>query len=250
VDFAHEGSVDLAVASVGRRTASHASILRSELKGECTGATHFVRSATLGAFAVGPGTGGHAKTAAEVFGHGAAIVKDGSLEACRAASALSDADVAGCEAPITVQLEPIREGGVVASAGGPAAPTCPHGMVRDDADVCVRPSPDRAHVCDVASTADCTLQCDRGSMTSCSILGRSYALGRGVPKDLARATELLTKACAANVNPACGRLGQMALEAHDEAKGFPLLLQACSAGWVEACRIAGTYAVLGRRRSS
>jgi TPR repeat protein len=244
VDFAHEGSVDIAIASVGRWSATHASVVRSELKGECTGATHFVRSATLGAFAVGAGTAGHAKTAGDVFGHGVAIVKDGALEACRTANASNDAEVVQCGAPIRVQLEPIRDNLVAASTGGAAAPSCPRGMVRDDGDVCVRPSPDRAHICDPASIEDCTIQCDHGSMTSCSILGRSYALGRGVPKNLARATELLTKACAAGVNPACGRLGQIAVEAHDDAKGYPLLLQACSGGWVEGCRIAGTYAML------
>ena len=248
VDFPHGSSLDLGMASVGRRSTLRASILRSDLKGECGGATHFVRAVTLGAFAMASGAAGQAKTAADVFGRtgggsGAQWAKDGALDACRASRSDADSEMAQCGAPVRVTLTAIREPGVAPPPSRPAAPTCPAGMVTVESGVCQTPRPDVSHICAFSDIPDCTLQCAHGSPTSCSILGRSYAIGRGVPQDLGRATELLDKACAAGVQPACGRLGELALASHDEAKGLPLLTQACFAGWTEGCLLSGRYAV-------
>ncbi len=247
VDFQHGSSVDVAIATIGRRSASRSSIARAELKGDCREATHFVRAATLGAFVLGEGAHGQSKSVADVFGRGAAggaqMAKDGSLQACRGAKPDAETEAAQCGAPVRLQLKAVREEAVVSPIAAKTvdAPSCPPGMVLDEAGACERPAAERPHVCAMADIADCAQQCDHGSATSCAILGRSYQIGRGVPADLARASDLLTKACTAGASVACGRLGEMALQAHDEAKGLRLLTDACSGGWVEACRIAGGY---------
>lgn len=247
VDFQHGASLDIGLATVGRRTASRATVLRSDLKGECDGATHFVRNVTLGAFAMGPGAAGQAKTVADVFGRGsgsrAQLAKDGALDACRAGKSDGATEVAQCGAPVRVQLKAIREPGSAPPKAAEAAPTCPAGMVFNDLGACERPTSDRPHLCAYSDIPDCTLQCAHGSAMSCAFLGRSYQLGRGVPQDLGRAAELLDKACSGGASVACGRVGEMALASHDEAKGLRLLGRACAAGWVDGCRIAGNYAV-------
>ena len=234
VDFAHGSSLDITYDVVGRRTTARATLQRSDLKGECAGATHFVRGATVGAFAIASGgTGPHAQ-----------ISKDGAPEGCRGATADAAKEIAGCGAPVRIQLKAIREPGVVVAAPSPegaALASCPTGMVRGEAGACERPTADRPHICVASDVADCALQCEHGSAASCAILGRSYEQGRGVPKDPARAAELLNKGCAGGAYPACGRLGEAAFAAHDTAKGVQLLTQACNGGWNEACRELGTY---------
>ena len=245
-DFSHGGSVDVALVGIGRRTTARASVLRGDLKGECDGATHYVRAATVGAFAVAAGAKGQTKTAADVFAHAGA--KDGLLEACRTATPDAESAVAQCGAPIRLELAAIKDGGTTPSAVAAShtqaePPACPSGMVTGETGACEKPSADRPHVCEPSDVAECAAQCDRGSAGSCAILGRSYQLGRGVPKDLARATELFTKGCAAHAAPACGRIGEMALEAHDEQRGLSLLRDACSAGWIEGCKLSVKYMV-------
>ena len=244
VDFQHGGSVDIAAAYAGERGSSRAALSRAELKGECRDATHFVRGATMGAFAMGVGAGRQPKTVADVFsGSGRAqLTKDGSLEACRGAKPNAAGETAQCGAPVRVQLESIRQDIAPVVEGKLAdAPACPAGMVQGEAGDCEKPRANRPHLCAPSDVADCAQQCERGSPTSCAILGRSYQLGRGVPQDLARASELLSKACAGGGNVACGRLGEMALASRDEEKGLRLLTQSCSGGWTDGCWIAGSY---------
>jgi TPR repeat protein len=249
VDFSHGAVVDVAIATIGRRSASRTKVSRAELKGECREATHFVRAATLGAFAMGSGPRGQSKGVAEIFAGGASggasMAKDGSLQACRTATPDAETAVAQCGAPIRLQLKAIAEESVGSGPDKPRveAPACPPGMMRSESGACETTSSDRSHVCAMTDIADCAQQCDHGSPTSCAILGRSYQVGRGVPLDLGRASDLLTKACTGGVSVACGRLGEMALAAHDEPKGLRLLNEACSGGWVEACRMAGAYAL-------
>ncbi|HEY0096315.1 MAG TPA: hypothetical protein VGB96_18445, partial [Archangium sp.] len=45
--------------------------------------------------------------------------------------------------------------------------------------------------------------CTQGHGQGCFMQSRAYALGLGVPKDLARAKELLKKACDNKFSPAC-----------------------------------------------
>jgi uncharacterized protein len=251
VDFQHGSSVDIAFATTGQRTSSRAVVRRLELKGECDGATHFVRAATIGAIAMGAGAPGRTRAVAEIFASPTSasgpIAKDGSLDACRTATAEGASEVAQCGAPIRVLLKSIKEGGASSAVVSPSGPVsadlgCPSGMVSTESGACQMPTTDRPHICNFSNIPDCAAQCDKGSPTSCAILGRSYQTGRGVPQDLARATEFLTKGCTAGAYSACGRLGEMVLVS-DEEKGLKLLDQACNGGWVDGCVQAGRYLV-------
>jgi uncharacterized protein len=55
---------------VGKRKTTWANALQQDLRGNCDGATHFVRGATVGAFAMRSGVMGRARSVAELFGAG------------------------------------------------------------------------------------------------------------------------------------------------------------------------------------
>jgi hypothetical protein len=63
-------SLDIAIVMVGKRKTTWAHAARQDLKGDCSGATHFVRGANIGAFAMRSGAKGKARTVAEIFGAG------------------------------------------------------------------------------------------------------------------------------------------------------------------------------------
>ena len=66
-EFSRGATLDVALVMVGKRTAAARRAQRDQLVGECTGATHIVRSATVGAFAMTTGTQAKIRTAAELF---------------------------------------------------------------------------------------------------------------------------------------------------------------------------------------
>jgi TPR repeat protein len=59
-----------------------------------------------------------------------------------------------------------------------------------------------------AAAADLARRCDEGTAAACHELGRSYARGRGLPRDEARALALGERACAAGQLPACEAVGE------------------------------------------
>jgi hypothetical protein len=254
-DFQRGNTLDVALAIVGQRAAVKRRVLRSELAGECRGATHFIRSAMVGAFAMEKGTRGHVKTAAQVFGLGVAaqsheashvVNRDGSLEACRKGDGRDD-EVPGCAAPLRVELRPLLERlpgpeAATAAVEETLAPSCPAGTRGDDSGKCVSAENGGPYVCAVSDPADCEKQCERGSMASCTILARSYQIGRGIDQDMEKAATLYVKACKARVAPACGRIGELMLKLKGkEREGLDLLQKACADGWSDGCVIAGSY---------
>jgi hypothetical protein len=116
-DLARGSSLDLALVVIGRYvTAAHAISARRvrETSTACRTAkpTHFVKSISVGAFAMSVGARADARGVAEVFHAGARgesvssktrAVKDGELEACRGGHEAS-APPQGCGAPIRVEL--------------------------------------------------------------------------------------------------------------------------------------------------
>lgn len=137
-DFAAGTSLDVALVTVGQRATAVPQVSREALRGDCEGATHFVKHAFVGAFAVEAGKRASARTAAEVFGVGASAsassskfekVMDGALTACGSATT-RDADAPeGCGAILRVGLMPFVET-LDAKAGDGGEPVCPSGMIR------------------------------------------------------------------------------------------------------------------------
>jgi TPR repeat protein len=229
--------LDIAFSVVGQQTSVLRAVSRSQLKGDCAGVTHFVRGASLGAFAIALAKGAP-ESVSDVFGGSSTLLqRDGSLEACRK-QGNDDKRVPGCAAPLRLELRPVTGDAAQASAPNeePPAPKCPGGTQLDDQGTCIATNIAVPYVCSFAAHADCEKQCQAGSMGSCSLLGRNYQLGRGVKKDEARAEQLFSLACRAGSPPGCGRLGEMLVErpaTRDE--GLELLRKSCKGGFFEAC---------------
>ena len=219
--------LDMAIAIVGKRSADRARLGRADFAGTCGGATHWVRSATIGGFALGFASPG--KSDLESLFR-SADVHDGSLQACRAASVASAAPPDGCSAPIRVVLEPIA-----AAAAAPLARHCAAGTVLTDEGECRSPNAVPYHLCAPADLADCEAQCTKGSMASCAVAGRSYEIGRGVTADVARAKQLLTRACDGGSAQGCHRLGEIRFFEHAPADALALFQKSCSSGYLDAC---------------
>ncbi len=86
--------------TIGELATQRTQAAPGDLKGQCAEATHFVRAATVGAFAVDLRT----KTP---IGERAAAVRDGELAACDGATAGASAAPAQCRAVARLELVPI-----------------------------------------------------------------------------------------------------------------------------------------------
>jgi len=225
-----QSSIHLAMALVGKTTAGWSQVHASDLPAACQGATHVVRSATLGAFSMGRGSKGESMSAAEVFQMGVSasssstkdsLSKDGSLDACRKGSPEDTAPPAQCGAAIRLELQPIAPDDATSDAGSSTptesqiAPTvaCPDGMAEANG-VCA-PKDAGAYTCDVGDEAECRAQCDLGSVESCHRAGLLIAdflfeVGpMGVIAQQDEAKGLFRKACDGGVPEACLSLGDL-----------------------------------------
>jgi hypothetical protein len=131
-------AADVALLAVGRRTAALDALGKSELAGgncDLEVATHFVRAATVGAFALAPADGPAPGAAAQIFaaagrakpGDARGAGRDGDPESCRKASPTADAAPEQCRGVIALELHPIvsderkREVFIAADPGMPKA---------------------------------------------------------------------------------------------------------------------------------
>ena len=231
-------AVDFGVAIVGTLNAQRTPPARADFAGRCNGATHFARRVTVGGFGIGFAQPNAKTTLDAVLGAGEA--HDGSIQACRAATAASESAPPSCTSALRLVLDPI---------GASAPPTeerhrrCRGGTVLDDQGECRAPGTIAFHLCDPANLPDCEAQCVKGSMGSCAIAGRSYELGRGVPVDLARAKTLLTRACEGGSAQGCGRLGEVRLLEGAPADARALFDKSCASGWLGGCESLGQSAL-------
>jgi hypothetical protein len=260
-ELSRGATLDVALVMVGKKVASRAQMAAGDLTGTCQGATHFVRSATLGAFVMKTGTQGKAAAAAEFFGVGGSASsssdrdvqnRDGDPKACQQASPNAPKPPDQCGALVRLHLSGV---GAAAQAGTlqQAQSPCPAGYVFSGGK-CTTAASAQSHQCDRGDLADCMAQCDRRHAGSCSNLAVMLLQGRGVKADLARALALMNYACRARVTQACGNLGTMyfygkAVE-RDIPRAISLLTWACDAGDAGACGNLGSvyYGVGGLPR--
>lgn len=250
-ELSRGATLDVALAMVGRSKATRATVSEAELVGECQGATHFVRGATLGAFAMAQGTRGQAKAAASVFGASAggeslskrlAKQRDGDASACQTASNKATEPPERCTALLRVELKAIAPG---ASAGAPDVEIrgCPEGFTFKEGK-CVVASSNAPRLCNLKDEADCEKQCVAGHADSCAYLGSMYMernqlgtaaplfkrgcdggnllachnygfahyMGEGVPQDFAKARELFQRVCDAGEPVGCSGLALLYAE--------------------------------------
>jgi uncharacterized protein len=125
-------TLDLALVTVGKKRASAQDVSKADLEGDCKEATHIVRGAYVGAFAMGTGTLGHAQAVAELFGAGVsgssrsdrqASTKDGDITSCRQATKDAAAPPEDCQAILRLDLAPIREAPPPGAPGAAAGDT-------------------------------------------------------------------------------------------------------------------------------
>ncbi|MCK6536956.1 MAG: sel1 repeat family protein [Polyangiaceae bacterium] len=246
--------IDIAMVMVGKKRTTWVSASPADLKGECRGATHFIRGATVGAFALQSAARGQARATAELFGAGVTAGQarqrqlrsvDGSLDACRQASPDASAPPARCAALLRLDLVRLADRSPALAASKLDASSdggvCPAGFVFAGGK-CTKPG-SAPHACKVGDVSDCTAQCQRGSLASCDTLGLMYLIGRGVTASDAEALKLFDKACTGKSDSGCFHLGLMVREgrgiAKSAVKGLELMFPACEAGLAMACGVAG-----------
>lgn len=254
-------TIDLAIVMVGRRTTQVTSVNKTDLTGPCDGATHYVQTATLGAFSMATGSVGKVGAVAEMFSYGGgakseserkAMNKDGSLEECRKSDPNDASPPNQCGTPIRVELMPIAGVAAVVKANKDAKGNkeeekeaaavenpCPDGFALSN-EICVRVSAKTAHLCKADDESDCRAQCDKGSSESC------YNLGRIVRKAKSKgaAMPFYKKSCDGGFADGCAELGNAMypMDEHMDAEAaaaLAVLNKACDMGSGRGCDVAG-----------
>jgi uncharacterized protein len=246
-DMARGASLDVAMVMIGRKSTTRKDLRKTDLHGSCADATHFVRRAVLGAFAISQGSRAEAGTTASVFGASASArgkisrleaTKDGDLAGCSSASPTSKSAPEKCGALLRVSLTPLVDKLEVASGSDDQQRvSCAAGFVLSEGK-CVASAAQLPHVCKPDNPQDCVAQCEKKSGESCTILGRYY---RDVlqPKDPARARWALQQACSLDDFDGCASLGAMLLYGEggpkEEARAHELFKRACDRGAARGC---------------
>lgn len=249
-------TLDIGLVMIGKKATTFSNVDRSLMTGRCEGATHFVQSATVGAFAMKTSTAGEVKAVADVFSFGGSASsasnksvssKDGDIASCQSADVDGAKAPNGCGALLRVRLLGLTDGHKASSsAGGPEKElACSKGLVVVNGKCA--PAKPGAPVCDVgAKVAGCVAQCEAGDATGCAMASLVYGLGVDVPKDDAKVFSLDRRGCDLGDMTSCMSLGSDYQSGtgtkQDKGKAAQLYLQACNGGAGTACAIlAGMY---------
>jgi len=251
--------LEIAIVMVGKKKTTWASASKKDLKGDCEGATHFVRGATIGAFAMQSAAKGKASTVAEIFGAGASAAasksenlanKDGLIQACRKAQPDANNPPRQCGSLIRLELVALDDGEPKHSQPHAHGHTvvkneeteaCPPGFVYSGGK-CTKPGMAKSHVCRFGDVRDCSVQCDKGNAASCDALGVMFTLGKNVSPNAVEAAKLFLKGCKGGQSNACYNLaialynGRGVSVAKDKA--LVLARKACTDGRAQACSMA------------
>lgn len=218
--------IDIATAIIGRFNTLTSGPSQTDLQGECDGATHFVRSAYVGAFTMTTGTRGKAEIAAEIFKAAAsagstsdrsALTKDGELAVCQGFDPDDPKPPSKCRSAVRLELSPLA---ATANPPQPAsdapqalANVCVDGYVLADGK-CTRKDSGEAYRCDREDFEDCKHQCDQGNADSCYNAALGPLSRKPIPPNhpeyaARRKAEIPfhEKACAGGVGLACNALG-------------------------------------------
>jgi uncharacterized protein len=231
---------------VGKRSAARKRAGQDELDGSCDGATHFVRAATVGAFAVATGSKAEIGGSAKILGRGASAgsssattiqAQDGDVAACEKSTPDGGSPPDQCGAVLRVELEPLGErlDGAAAELGIAA---CPPGFA-ESAGACRRREAAGPYQCTPGNATECEDQCTGGHAGSCAILAVMLRDGTGVTKDWERAATLAQQACDEDQLAACrlvavAKLGGQGVK-KDKPGAIALLDKTCTGGDGMAC---------------
>jgi hypothetical protein len=248
-ELARGSNIEVAMIMVGKRRTTWLEPTLADLKGRCDGATHYVRSATVGAFVLEQGSQAKVRAAAELFGAGVGAKsessqqrrnQDGDPKDCQKSSPESSSPPSQCGAPIRLVLEPIaRASEPSQSPSTPSvevAPTCPEGLVVVEGK-CSAPAA-AAFQCRADNQAECAAQCEKGHPGSCAALGAIL-----VRSDAANAVAPLGKGCDGDAREACVLLGTLLEQGRgaskDVASSLKLYEKGCQGGVASGCGALG-----------
>ena len=250
-------SLDIALVMIGKRVTTRRRVSRDQLRGHCAGATHFVRGATVGAFAMQTRTQAHSQSVADLFGaqiRGSGTAgrrihtREGDLEDCAQATPEATSPPSQCGAPLRLDLvrlegsvrrrvpaslaePPPVPDPVVSQPPGLADTVCPGGLVLRDGK-CAHPAADAPHQCRGADRDDCPIQCAQGHAGSCANLGWMYENGEGVKRDLTQAMALYRTACRGGDAVGCRGVGWL----YENGLGVSVDLKRAAELYSQACR--------------
>ena len=245
--------LDIALAMVGGTRTNWVSIGKDELRGRCEGATHFVRGATLGAFAMETAAKADVRAAVEIFGSRTSGVsaserkvmnRDGDLAACKSATSESTSAPPRCNA--LLRLELLAVGAPAPREGIASDVSCPRGLVLTKGK-CTTPSALLPHRCRGGDLLDCTTQCNKGDPASCTSLGLMFFEGRGAEQDDTKAAKYFRQGCDQKDSSGCVNLAVL----HDKGRGglpespekaVALTRSACEDGNANGCANLGPAA--------
>jgi len=262
-------AIDVALVMVGKRSTTVADLAEDQLEGSCDGATHFIRSASVGAFSMATGSIGRAAAVAEMFGVGVgakseserkALNTDGSLDSCRGSDPNEENPPSECQAPIRLQLVPITHvvKATIAKGEGDAKKKdvaseenpCPEGYVFVD-EICTADD-DKPYLCDPKNETECKEQCDKGHPDSCLNYGnlvRAKHRSKGYAKAYGAAMPFFLKACSGDSADGCAALSMATDPDYDSPKvaelaktSYDYAIKACNLGSAIGCeRAADMY---------
>jgi TPR repeat protein len=248
-------SLEIAMILVGKRRTTVRAVASEILRGgsACAGATHFIRGAHVGAFALGLSTKGTTRAAASVFleaeGRSSKVgeYRDGQPETCTqvvdnqpspTCSALLRLELVGIGHPSTPVASTLSSSEPTASTASP----CPAGLTIISGK-CARPSEQKPHLCEYRNLPDCTNQCARGDAGSCRNLAVMYYQGEGVAQDALRSIRYFEQACTAGEPDACADAGRQykngVAVAKDPLRAAGLFQKGCDAGDPASCSLLG-----------
>jgi len=234
-------SLEVALLFSGRLTATSTHVKKTDLLGSCTGATHFVRAANLGAFAMELSTPGGDRSAVDVFAGSsqapstlarAERLQEGSLEACRKVTPLDSSPVPGCDTPLQLDLAPLSDPlppsdalSIIQGDTSWVIGACPNGVEAGSETKCSAGALLKVLDCEKRDLGACEDACNRFKYQfSCGIYG------------------MLLTLTAKKEYAAKGHIGP---RSPDEARGFALVEGSCKSGDVRACEYLGFLLCMG-----
>ena len=252
-EFSRGATLDVALVMVGKRTAAARQASRSQLQGNCNEATHIVRGATVGAFAMSTGTQATLRTAAELFTAEAGATSqseravqsiEGDLSSCAAADPNADAPPPQCGAALRLDLAPVIDDGAQTSVEESLlASACPAGT-EWRGEKC-EPTASRAPQCKLSDVAECQAQCEASSPRGCYFHAWQNERGAGVPKDEAKARALYTKGCELGLEESCRAVAFFQAQGIGGPRELDTAVAyykaACMDGYAGACSDLGVF---------
>jgi TPR repeat protein len=244
-----DASLDLGLILVGMRRTTVNAAERKRLEGSgCEDATHFVRGAFVGAFALKQGSSGTTRGAVEILGSGGSAKstsskrtenRDGDAAACKGFNPTSTSPDPHCAALLRLELTALE---VAPKDEAGSVDVCPRDLVLVGGK-CAPPGGERAFQCREGQLPECLAQCEKGHAGSCAAASFMYFGNHGVSADPEKAAGFAEKACASGSARGCGNLGH----AYDRGESLPkdmnrareLYSKSCEAGWPRGCSNLG-----------